>query len=84
MKNLHKKAEKNVIKTVGEVIESLPNGFFRIMTELEVEGEPVTILGHLSGKMRQRRIRVILGDTVQLEISPYDPTKARIIYREAK
>lgn len=63
-------------KVNGTVLEALPNTQFRV--ELE-NGK--TILAHLAGRMRLNRIRVMPGDQVQLEMTPYDDSKGRIIYR---
>ncbi len=60
----------------GVVIENLPNALFRVDV-----GEGRTILGHLSGKMRINHIKVLLGDRVKIEMSPYDTTKGRIVLR---
>jgi len=60
----------------GVVIENLPNALFRVDV-----GEGRTILGHLSGKMRINHIKVLLGDRVKIEMSPYDNTKGRIVLR---
>lgn len=64
------------IEVEGTVVEALPNTQFRV--ELE-NGH--TILAYLSGKIRKYYIRVLLGDKVRVEISPYDPTRGRIVYR---
>jgi translation initiation factor IF-1 len=69
-----KKEEK--IEVVGTVIEALPNTLFKV--ELENGHE---VLAHISGKMRQSYIRVLLGDTVLVELTPYDLTRGRIVYR---
>ena len=61
----------------GKVLESLPNAMFKV----EIPGGRV-ILGHISGKMRVHHIRILPGDKVKLELSPYDLTKGRITYRE--
>jgi len=68
--------EKNIIKVQGTVKETLPNAFFKVELESGVE-----VLAHVSGKMRMRYIRILPGDTVEMEISPYDPSKGRIIWR---
>ena len=68
--------EKNIIKVQGTVTETLPNASFKV----ELEGG-VEILAHVSGKMRMRYIRILPGDVVEMEISPYDPSKGRIIWR---
>jgi len=60
------------------VIEALPNAMFRVRLPNEQQTE---IIGYISGKMRKHYIRILPGDTVTVEISPYDLTKARITYR---
>lgn len=67
---------KDMIETEGVVIEPLPNAMFKV--ELENGHQ---ILAHISGKMRMHYIRILPGDKVQVEISPYDLTKGRIVYR---
>lgn len=69
-------ATKEVIEFEGEVIESLPNAMFKVKLETGQE-----ILGYLSGKIRLNRIKILPGDRVKVELSPYDLTKGRIIYR---
>lgn len=69
-----KKEEK--MEVLGTVVQALPNTFFRV--ELENGHE---VLAHISGKMRQSYIRVLLGDTVLVELTPYDLTRGRIVYR---
>jgi len=66
----------NVIEMKGEVVEALPNTMFRVKLET---GH--VILAHLSGKMRMNYIRILPGDKVSVEMSPYDLTKGRITYR---
>ncbi len=66
----------DVISLNGEVTEVLPNAMFRVKLEI---GN--VILGHISGKMRQNRIQILAGDRVKVEMSPYDLTKGRIVYR---
>lgn len=68
--------KEDVIEVAGTVLESLPNGQFRV--ELET-GQ--VILAHISGKIRKHYIRVLLGDTVKVELSPYDLTRGRIVFR---
>ena len=68
--------EKNLIKVQGTVTETLPNASFKV--ELESGAE---ILAHVSGKMRMRSIRILPGDIVEMEVSPYDPTRGRITWR---
>ncbi|MCK7471936.1 MAG: translation initiation factor IF-1 [Desulfomicrobium escambiense] len=67
---------KDVIEAEGIVLEPLPNAMFKV--EL-ANGHQ--ILAHISGKMRMHYIRILPGDKVQVEISPYDLTKGRIVYR---
>jgi translation initiation factor IF-1 len=68
--------DKDVIEVQGTVIETLPNAMFRV--ELD-NGHKV--LAHVAGKMRMHYIRILPGDTVTLELSPYDLSKGRITYR---
>ncbi len=68
--------QKEVIKLNGKVLEALPNAQFKI--ELE-NGH--TIIGHISGKMRKHYIRLVPGDKVEVELTPYDLTKGRITFR---
>ena len=70
------KPSKDAIVLEGTILESLPNAMFRV--ELENGHE---VLGHTAGKMRKNRIRVLVGDEVLCELTPYDLTKARITYR---
>lgn len=72
-------SKQDFIKTNGKVTEALGGDRFRV--ELE---NGVIILGTLSGKMRQRHIRVMPGDAVEVEMSPYDLTRGRIAYRYNK
>ncbi len=67
---------KEVIKLQGKVVEALPNTQFRV--ELE-NGH--TIIAHVSGKMRKHYIRLVPGDRVEVELTPYDLTKGRITFR---
>ena len=69
-------AKDDVIESAGTVTEKLPNAMFRV--ELE-NGHK--IIAHLSGKLRKNFIRIIPGDTVRIEMSPYDLTKGRITWR---
>lgn len=68
--------KEEAITVEGTVLEALPNAMFRI--ELE-NGHKV--LGHVSGKMRMHYIRILPGDKVSVELSPYDLTRGRIVYR---
>ena len=70
-------AKEEAIQMKGVVKETLPNTIFRV--ELE-NGH--TIVAHISGKMRKHYIRILTGDSVTVEMTPYDLTKGRIIFRE--
>ncbi|MBS0620826.1 MAG: translation initiation factor IF-1 [Verrucomicrobia bacterium] len=69
--------KEDTIKIDGTVEELLPNMTFRVAL-----ANGMQVLAHLCGKMRMRNIRVLVGDTVTVEMSPYDLSKARIIYRQ--
>jgi translation initiation factor IF-1 len=69
-------AKEEAIEQDGEVIEALPNAQFRVRLENDHE-----ILGLLSGKMRMNYIKILPGDRVKVEMSPYDLSKGRIVYR---
>jgi len=70
-------AKEDQIEMEGEVIDTLPNTTFRVQLE---NGHVVT--AHISGKMRKNYIRILTGDKVRVELTPYDLTKGRITYRE--
>ena len=69
-------ARDDAIEFEGVIAEALPNGLFQVEI---AEGH--NVLAHLSGKMRKFRIRIVLGDRVTVAVSPYDPTRGRIVYR---
>jgi translation initiation factor IF-1 len=69
-------AKEEAITVEGTVVEALPNTMFRV----ELASKHV-VLAHVSGKMRMHFIKILPGDRVTLEVSPYDPTKGRIVYR---
>ena len=69
-------AKEDVLQTQGEIVETLPNATFRVKLE---NGH--VILGHISGKMRMHYIRILPGDKVTVELTPYDLTRGRIIFR---
>ena len=69
-------AKEDVIEMQGEVTENLPNATFRVRLE---NGHMV--LGHISGKMRMHYIRILPGDKVTMQLTPYDLTKGRIVFR---
>lgn len=68
--------KEELLEMRGTVVELLPNAMFRVRLENDHE-----ILGHTAGKMRKNRIRVLTGDEVLVELTPYDLTKGRITYR---
>jgi len=69
--------KKEIIQKTGIVIESLPNAHFKV--QLDEGGE---VMAHLAGKMRMYRIRVLLGDSVTIEMSASDDNRGRIVYRK--
>ena len=69
-------AKEDVLQMQGEIVESLPNATFRVKLE---NGH--IVLGHISGKMRMHYIRILPGDKVAVELTPYDLTKGRIVFR---
>jgi translation initiation factor IF-1 len=69
-------AKEELIEFQGTVIEKLPNATFRVKLENDHE-----ITAHTAGKMRKFRIRVMVGDKVDVEMTPYDLTKGRIVFR---
>jgi translation initiation factor IF-1 len=73
------KKKKDVIEAEGAVTEALPNAMFRVQLD---SGH--SVLAHISGKMRMYYIRILLGDRVTVELSPYDLTRGRITYRFKK
>jgi translation initiation factor IF-1 len=69
-------AKEELIETEGKILEALPNAMFKV----ELENGHV-VLAHVSGKMRMNFIRILPGDKVKLELSPYDLTRGRITFR---
>ncbi len=69
-------AKEEKIQVEGEVVDALPNAMFRVRLENDHE-----MVAHISGKMRMHYMRILPGDRVTVEISPYDLTKGRITYR---
>jgi translation initiation factor IF-1 len=69
--------KEEAIEVEGTVVEPLPNAMFRVKLK---NGH--LVLAHISGKMRMNYIRILPGDTVKVEMSPYDLTRGRIIYRQ--
>jgi translation initiation factor IF-1 len=71
-------AKEDVIKFEGTIVEVLPNTTYRV----KLSNTENVIYAYSSGKIRQNNIKILLGDTVTLEFSPYDLTKGRIVYRK--
>jgi translation initiation factor IF-1 len=69
-------AKEDLIEMQGEVVETLPNASFRVKLE---NGH--IVLGHISGKMRMHYIRILPGDKVTVQMTPYDLSRARIVFR---
>ena len=69
-------SKQDFLELKGEIKELLPNAMFRVKLENDHE-----ILAHTAGKLKKNRIRILTGDNVLVEITPYDLTKGRIIYR---
>jgi translation initiation factor IF-1 len=69
-------AKEEGLRMDGVVVDVLPNTMFRV----SINGND-TVIGYISGKMRKNEIRILLGDTVEMEFSPYDLTKGRIVKR---
>ena len=69
-------SKEDAIEVVGTVVETLPNAMFRV----ELENKHL-VLAHVSGKMRKNFIRILPGDKILVELSPYDLTRGRIVYR---
>jgi translation initiation factor IF-1 len=78
-KKIKQNPSKEVIEAEGTVVEALPNAMFKVRLDSGHE-----VLAHISGKIRMYYIRVLLGDRVLVELSPYDLTRGRIVYRYKK
>jgi len=70
-------AKEDTIRLEGEIIDVLPNTIFKVKLE-----NGLVILAYLAGKMRQHEIRILMGDSVDVEVSAYDVTKGRIVRRK--
>lgn len=70
-------AKDDILELTGKVEEVLPGNMFRV----KVENMPNILLCYMGGKLKQHKIRIILGDNVKIEVSPYDLTKGRVTYR---
>lgn len=71
-------SKEDSIEVTGTVVEKFPSGQFSVQLDQDMERR---ILAHLAGKLRRNRIRVLAGDKVTIEMSPYDLTKGRITFR---
>ena len=70
-------AKEETLKMDGQIVDVLPNAMFRV----QIEGNLNPVMGVISGKMRQHNIKILLGDIVEIEFSPYDLTRGRITRR---
>jgi translation initiation factor IF-1 len=70
-------SKEDLIPAEGVVIDKQPNAFFKV----QLEGSEHVVLAQISGKVRRNRIRILMGDRVSVELSPYDLTRGRITYR---
>ena len=70
-------AKDDLIPAEGVIIDKQPNAFFKV----QVDGSEHVVLAQISGKMRKHRIRILVGDRVSVEMSPYDLSRGRITYR---
>ena len=70
-------AKDDLIPATGVIIDKQPNAFFKV----QIDDSEHVVLAQISGKMRKNRIRILVGDRVSVEMSPYDLTKGRITYR---
>lgn len=68
--------EKQTLEVEGTIVESLPNALFKVKL-----ADGTTVLAHVSGKMRMNRIKIMPGDRVKVELSAYDGSRGRIVYR---
>jgi translation initiation factor IF-1 len=72
-------ATENTMEFEGVVTSALPNAMFKV--QMDMDGVKHEVLAHVSGKMRKYFIRILPGDTVRVEVSPYDLSRGRIVYR---
>ncbi len=72
-----KKMKEDLIEMMGTVVDKQPNAFFKV----QLKDSDHMVLATISGRMRRNRIRILMGDRVDIELSPYDLTKGRITYR---
>ncbi|HEX8194991.1 MAG TPA: translation initiation factor IF-1 [Pyrinomonadaceae bacterium] len=69
--------KEDLIEAVGVIVDKQPNAFFKV----QINDTEHMVLAQISGKMRKNRIRILIGDRVEIEMSPYDLTRGRITYR---
>jgi translation initiation factor IF-1 len=69
--------EDDIIRVEGRIVDVLPDAKFKV----ELKGQTIVLICHLAGKMRKNNIRVLMGDRVDVEMTPYDMSKGRISYR---
>ncbi|HWS55923.1 MAG TPA: translation initiation factor IF-1 [Pyrinomonadaceae bacterium] len=70
-------SKEDLIPAMGVIIDKQPNAFFKVL----IDNSEHVVLAQISGKMRKNRIRILMGDRVSVELSPYDLTRGRITYR---
>ena len=70
-------SKEDLVPAEGTIIDKQPNAFFKV----QLENSQHVVLAAISGKMRKHRIRILVGDRVSVEMSPYDLTRGRIVYR---
>ncbi len=73
-------AKAEAIELDGVILDALPNAMFKV--ETDIEGTKHIVLAHVSGRMRKFFIRILPGDKVRVEVSPYDLSRGRIVYRK--
>jgi translation initiation factor IF-1 len=73
-------AKAEAIELDGVILDALPNAMFKV--ETDIEGAKHIVLAHVSGRMRKFFIRILPGDKVRVEVSPYDLSRGRIVYRK--
>jgi translation initiation factor IF-1 len=71
-------SKEDAIEMMGTVVEPLPNAMFRVQLDNQ---QKTMVLAHISGRMRKNFIKILAGDRVAVELSPYDLTRGRIVYR---
>ena len=69
--------KEELVEAAGTIVDKQPNAFFKV----QINNSEHTVLAQISGKMRKNRIRILIGDRVDLEMSPYDLSRGRITYR---